>query len=98
MESKPQRSPSGLRAALFGVLAVVVVAGGLAISVLGWLRHSNLRSVQQLASPHLSCPPKRIEVVEEQVDIEESYRVAGCGKRGRVRCAPQDPKCSFVAE
>jgi len=80
------------------VLAVVVVGGGLAMAVAGWFAHSNKRSVQQLAAPHLSCPPQSIEVKEEELDIEESYRVEGCGKRGRVRCAPQDPACGFFPE
>jgi hypothetical protein len=92
------RRPGSIRAIAMGFLALVVVGVGLAISIVGFLRQANRRSVQQLAAPHLSCPPKDIRVSEEQMGVEDSYRVEGCGKRGRVRCAPQDPKCSFEAE
>jgi hypothetical protein len=86
------------RSALYSLAAVVVVAGGLVIAGAGWVSHVQLRSVQQVAAPHLGCPLQKIRVVTEQSDIEESYRVEGCGKRGWVRCAPQDPSCVFVED
>jgi len=90
--------PRSIRSIAMGFFALVVLGVGLAISIVGFLRQANRRSVQQLAAPHLSCPPEDISVSEEDMGVEDSYRVEGCGKRGRVRCAPQDPKCSFELE
>lgn len=89
---------SKARGALFSLLALVIVVAGVVISGMRWLAHVQLRSVQQVAAPHLSCPLAQISVRTEQADVEESYHVEGCGRRGWVRCAPQDPSCVFVEQ
>jgi hypothetical protein len=82
--------------------AVALALGGIAVAALSagwWLTTMNRRSIQEIAAPHLACPADRIRVQSDQRgDLEDGYRVEGCGKSGRVLCAAQDPKCEFWPE
>lgn len=97
------RLPSARRRAVVTVLAGLFVGGaGLGAVVLGGLalaERTQRRSVQAVAAPHLGCPPGDIQVTFVSAgDTDEHYRVEGCGKRGRLLCAAQDPACGFVPE
>jgi hypothetical protein len=81
-----------------------IVLGGVLVSIAGvalvasyW--HHDRTRLQRFAAPHLSCPAEEIRVrAESNGDTQESYLVEGCGRRGRVLCAMQDPDCGFLLE